>query len=367
LRIACFITSHGFGHATRSLALLNKLAEKENLNVFIFSTLPAWFFQENLNGISYKYHHIETDVGLVQKSPFLHDLNLTIDRLTTFLDFKKEETEPILQILEKELFDFIFCDISPLGLYLGNKLNIPTCLLENFTWEWIYESYLFKNQNFKRPIEKLKDIVSKTNLHIQTNPICKPDENLLQINPIFRTWRQSKLQTIEQIGINIDKPIILITTGGISQKFSFLEKIKKDDKHFYLITGDYSKMEKGKNYILIPQKNDFYFPDLVQLSDGVVGKAGYGTVAEVWGAQKPLIGIFRDDFRESVPMRNFVQKNIAGFEVSKFSFQQGDWIPKVEQLLSEPPKCSSTIENGSEEAALIISKWSKNGFITEGN
>ena len=362
MRIACFITSHGFGHATRSLALLNKLAEKENLNVVIFSTLPDWFFHENLNGISVKYHRVVTDVGLVQKSPFSHDLNLTIDRLSTFLEFKQEETEPVIQILEKELFDFIFCDISPLGLYLGNKLNIPTCLLENFTWDWIYESYLIKNQNFKGPIEVLKDIVSKTNLHIQTSPICKPVENLFQINPIFRPSRQSKLKTLEQIDINIDKPIILITTGGISQKFSFLEKIKSDEKHFYLITGDYTKMEKGKNFIMIPQKNNFYFPDLVKLSDGVVGKVGYGTVAEVWGTQKPLIGIFRDNFRESVPMRSFVQQNIAGFEVSNFSFQQGDWIPKVEQLLSETLQSSSIIQNGSEEASLIISKWSENDF-----
>jgi len=359
LRIACFITSHGFGHATRSIAVLNKLAQKENVKLSIFSTLPDWFFKENFTGIPFAYHHVETDIGLVQKSPFVHDLNLTINRLTNFLTFKKEKIDPIIQIFEKELFDFIFCDISPLGLHVGNKLKIPTCLLENFTWDWIYESYLSENRNFKEPIKRLKKIFERTDLHIQTNPICQPQNHLIQINPIFRPCQQSKEQTTRQLGINLNKPIILITTGGIAQKFSFLEKIKKDEKHFYLIIGDYQQIEKRGNFILLPQKNEFHFPDLIQLSDGVVGKVGYGTVSEVWGARKPLIGIFRDGFRESPPMRKFVKRNIPGFEISHSSFQQGEWIQKIEQLINEPKNSAKTIENGTEKASLIISKWSK--------
>ena len=359
MRIACFITSHGFGHATRSIALLNKLSQKENLNLLIFSTLPNWFFKENLTGISFTYHHVETDIGLVQKSPFLHDLNLTINRLANFLSFKKEKIDPIIEILEKELLDFIFCDISPLGLHLGNKLKIPTCLLENFTWDWIYESYLSENKNFKDPINKLKNIFEKADLHIQTNPVCQPQKHLVQINPIFRPHQQNKEQTLRQLGIGLNKPIILITTGGIAQKFSFLEKIKKDEKHFYLITGDYQQIEKEDNFILLPQKNDFHFPDLIQLSDGVVGKVGYGTVSEVWGARKPLIGIFRDGFRESTPMRNFVKKNIPGFEISNILFQEGEWIQKIEQLINLPKNTFETIENGTEKASLLISKWRK--------
>lgn len=358
MKIACFITSHGFGHATRSTAVLKKLAQKEKLELIIFSSLPAWFFQENLQKISHKYYPTETDIGLIQKSPFLHDLPLTINRLKDFLEFKEDKIKPIFEILHKELLDFIFCDISPLGIYLGKKFNIPTCLLENFTWDWIYESYALSNQSLKEPIEKLNQIFSQADLHIQTNPICRPLENLHQVNPIFRPFLEKREKTAIKLGINDKKPILLITTGGITQKFSFLERIKNDGKHFYLITGDYPKLEKGKNFILIPKQNDFYFPDLVQLSDGVIGKVGYGTLAEAWGAQKPLIGTFRENFRESGPMRNFFKNNIPGFEISNLSFQQGEWIPKIEKLLN-CAKNSSKPVNGSEQATQIISNWIK--------
>ena len=91
----------------------------------------------------------------------------------------------------------------------------------------------------------------------------------------------------------------------------------------------------------------------------MVGKVGYGTVSEVWGARKPLIGIFRDGFRESTPMRNFVKKNIPGFEISNILFQEGEWIQKIEQLINLPKNTFETIENGTEKASLLISKWSK--------
>ena len=68
---------------------------------------------------------------------------------------------------------------------------------------------------------------------------------------------------------------------------------------------------------------------------------------------------FRDGFRESTPMRDFVKRNIPGFEISNFLFQQGEWIQRVEQLINEPQNSSKTIENGTEKASLIISKWNK--------
>ena len=145
MKIACFITSHGFGHATRTIAILKNLAKKIDLEISIFSTLPDWFFTENLTGVLYKTYHLQTDVGLVQKSPFKHDLDLTLDELDLFLRFKNENQT--LKLLENENLDFIFCDISPLGLHFANKLGIPSCLLENFTWDWIYEEYLSERRD----------------------------------------------------------------------------------------------------------------------------------------------------------------------------------------------------------------------------
>ena len=357
MRIACFITSHGFGHATRSIAVLNQLEKIDHLELTIFSSLPNWFFQENLKESSFKCHKITTDVGLVQKSPFEHELESTLEQLNAFLEFKPENVNPVIEILKKSECNFIFSDISPLGIYLGNQLKIPACLLENFTWDWIYESYLRENNNFLQPIKFLKSIFKMTDLHIQTEPICFRDNSCPLVNPIFRPHRKKPYEIKKKLGIVQNKPIILITTGGIPQDYPFLEILIKDKKHFFILTGDYEKIVTCKNFMLIPHQNDFYYPDLIHASNGVVGKEGYGTVSEIWGAQKPFIPIFRDQFRESIPLRKFVKDNIPGFEISNRSFQDGDWVQEIEKL-HYLENSNKPTQNGSEQAAEIIYAWS---------
>ena len=155
MRITCFITSHGFGHATRSFSVLSELAKDKKIQLNIISTLPKWFIHENLKETSYQTHHFQTDVGMVQETPFKHNLDDTIQKLDQFLKFNDVELKSVTKNLDNYRSDCFF-DISPLGLYLGRKMGIPSCLLENFTWDWIYEGYEKRKKDFSRPIEKLK-------------------------------------------------------------------------------------------------------------------------------------------------------------------------------------------------------------------
>jgi uncharacterized protein (TIGR00661 family) len=368
LRIACFISCHGFGHATRSFAVIQKLAELKKVSVCIFSSLPDWFLKENLSGIQYTNHSVITDVGLVQKNPFHHDLNLTLKKLNLFLKFEKKTIQSVVKVIRVEPVDFILSDISPLGLYIGEKLKIPTCLLENFTWDWIYQEYISNYVGFKKPIQQLQKIFNTADLHLQTNPICSRARRAKLVNPIYRPHKKSTSEIKQKIGIDLARPIVLVTTGGIPQEYKFIDKIKKDKIHFYILTGAFDKKEISKNFCLLPHKNDFFFPDLVHASSGVVGKIGYGTVSEAWGSVKPLMRIYRDSFRETIPMKKFVDKHLNGFEITHDSFVRGDWLEMVDQLINESPcKKTSSVQliNGRDEVAKIILDWEANHFSSE--
>jgi len=363
LNIGFFISSHGYGHATRCLGIVQKLADLKKINVSIFSRLPNWFIEENLNGITFHNEQVTTDIGLVQKDPFNHDLSSTIEQLEQFLKFDDPKIESIEKLLQKKTFDLLICDISPLGIYIGKKLGIPVCLVENFTWDWIYEEYQTKNKQFKKPISVLKDIFNSADLHIQTNPICEEKNDSFKVNPIFRPSRKNVNETRKSLSIHPDQKTILVTTGGIPQSYGFVEKIRADRENFYILTGAYESEYFDKNFCLLPHQNNFYFPDLVSAANCVVGKVGYGTVAESWGAQKPLIGVYRHEFRESEPMKKFVDKNLAGFEISYESFSEGNWIEQVGQLISgfsDPSLSPKT--NGRNQVAEIILKWKTNNL-----
>ena len=361
MNIGCFISCHGYGHATRCLGIVQKLADLKKIDVSIFSTLPNWFLEENLNGITFHNNQVTTDIGLVQEGPFKHDLFSTIQQLEQFLKFDDPKIERIQKLLQKKTFDLLICDISPLGIYIGKKLGIPVCLVENFTWDWIYQEYLPKNTQFKKPISVLKSIFDLADLHIQTNPICEKKNDSFKVNPIFRPARKNVYETKESLNIQPDQNTILVTTGGIPQSYAFVEKIRADKKNFYILTGSYESEYFDKNFCLLPHRNKFYFPDLVSAANCVVGKVGYGTVAESWGTQKPLIGVYRHEFRESEPMKKFVDKNLPGFEISYESFIEGSWIKQVGQLIGDFCDLSLSPQiNGRDQVAEIILKWNKN-------
>jgi hypothetical protein len=88
-RIAYFISPHGFGHAARSAGVMEALTEIEpSLQFDIFTTVPDWFFSQS-NSFNFQYHRLETDIGLVQKTPFQEDLPATVQKLKKILPFNQ--------------------------------------------------------------------------------------------------------------------------------------------------------------------------------------------------------------------------------------------------------------------------------------
>ena len=173
LKIGAFITSHGFGHGTRTCAVLNEVAKSRSCKFDIFSTLPNWFFIHNLPELDLELHNIQTDVGLVQKSPFIHDLTETLKQLEKFTQFNNRDFLECLKIVRNKDFDLLISDISPVGLEIGKQMGIPSTLIENFTWNWIYQEYCYSHLGFNRINEILEKSYSYADLHIQASPICQ--------------------------------------------------------------------------------------------------------------------------------------------------------------------------------------------------
>ena len=98
--IAYFVSSHGFGHATRSVAIINEIhSENKEFKFIIVSSLPDLFWTNNLQAsLDFKNYQIRTDIGLVQTDSFHFDLDETVSLLHKYLE------DPTNDL--KNLFDF---------------------------------------------------------------------------------------------------------------------------------------------------------------------------------------------------------------------------------------------------------------------
>lgn len=352
--IAYFISPHGFGHAARACAVMIALQEiNPNIQFEIYTKVPLWFFQDSLSK-AFNYHSLLTDIGLVQTSPLQEDLKRTIQSLDNFFPFNPLLIANLAKQIKKSQCELVICDIAPFGIAVAKEARIPVVLVENFTWDWIYEGYLNQVPSIAKHIYFLKDLFASADYHIQTQPVCQPNLVSLTTQPVSRKARISKKEIRRRLILPQGTPMVLISMGGIPpQRYSFLGQIVKQQGIFFVIPGISESMQRDKNLVLLPHHCNFYHPDLIQASELVLGKLGYSTLAETYWAEIPFGYITRTGFRESEILAKFVEQKMSGFAMSESCFATGEWISLLPNYLNLPsPRRSGS--NGSEQIARFI-------------
>ncbi|ETX01026.1 MAG: hypothetical protein ETSY1_09080 [Candidatus Entotheonella factor] len=351
-RIAYFISPHGFGHAARAAAIMAAIQELDaGMGFDIVTQVPAWFFQDSLNG-RFDYHDVCTDLGLVQHSALNADLGASLCHLDTFLPFDTAEIARLARRLDA--CQLVVCDIAPMGLLVAQQLGVPSVLVENFTWDWIYRIYVDAYPGFSRHIDYLAACFATASYHVQTEPVCDIRPCDLTTRPISRQPTTSPMHIRERLDVPPDVPLVLLTMGGIPESYPFVQQLtERFPEIAFVIPSGSAEPQRFGHVQLLPPRSAFFHPDLVHACDAVVGKAGYSTVSEVYAAGVPLGYILRQSFRESAALAAFVRQHMHGIEVPELDFQNGGWLDLIPDLL-QLPKRQRQEPNGAGQAANFV-------------
>lgn len=353
--IAFFISEHGFGHASRATSIINKLLRYKKIHIIIFSNIPKWFFDKSIIG-NFELFIFPTDVGLVQDNPFKEDLDKTLENLEQFYFFQDQRLGIFCEKIRAVNVELIICDISPIGMLVAKKLGVRSVLIENFTWDWIYEPYLSSYSEFGKYIEIIKKLNSLADFHFQTTPICNRNEKYLLFPPIFREKRHSREDTRRGLGVPLLAKLVLVTMGGIPISVNQITFNFDDKNTYFVIPGSDVKTQiTEKNKIFLPHDHNFFHPDLVHASDIVIGKVGYSTIAEVYSAQVPFLYIPRENFRESIYLEKFIQTELIGVPIKLESLMDGTIKEDLQKVLDTPKKVIM-VKNGADMISILITE-----------
>ncbi len=352
-RVAWFVTPHGFGHGARAAAVMAAMHQlMPHLHFDIFTLIPEFFFKESLPEGCFTYHPVETDIGLVQKSPLEIDYSASVRRLGEFLPFKDETIEPLAEKVNRLGCRMVVCDIAPMGIAVAKKAGITPVLVENFTWHWIYQDYLNHEPGFAPHIEYFKSVFEAAEVHIQTHPVEPAPGRHLLTPPVSRLPRNNRETVKKQLGIPPEEKMVMITMGGFPAHLPFISRLAEYRGVWFLIPG--SKSFSRENHLIrLPYNSGFYHPDLIGAADGVICKLGYGTVSEVYHAGVPMAYIPRDNFRESRVMETFIQREMPGFPIMDQEFHDGVWLDRLPELLSMP-RPPRPVSNGAAQIAQFL-------------
>ena len=347
-RFAYFISPHGFGHAARSAAIMHAMHTLEaNIRFELFTKVPQWFFAESTSA-ALSYHEVRTDIGLVQKTALQEDLAATANELDRYLPFGPNFVSLLADQVVQAKCRVVMCDISPLGIAVAKKAKLPSVLLENFTWDWIYEGYVHEEPRIRPHAEYFKSLFSIADRHIQMQPACSSLPAHLVTGPVCRSPRKNSQEIRKALEIEPNQKAVLVTTGGIPSQYNFLNELTMQRNAIFVMPGGSETPRFEGNLRLLPHRSQFYHPDLVWASDAVVGKLGYSTVSEVVSAGKPFAHVSRAGFRESPVLADFVHQRLPDIAISQEDFESGAWMAKLPELLRlhpvEPMKTDAAME-----------------------
>ncbi len=354
MKIAYFISSHGFGHASRAIAVMEALSVYDpEIHFEIFTGTQEWLIRDA--GLrNYTYHPGAVDVGLVQLTPMDHDLPRSVENISAYLESIPERSDKLAAEILKLGVEKVICDISPLGIITGKKAGLPTYLFENFTWDWIYELYEEECPEFRQINEQLREIFIQADFRMQSEPLCDPLPTAdILIPPASRKPHHTAAEFRASLGIPDAHRIGLISMGGIPENLDFAVNSHIPDNLTLLLPGTFEKMEKIGNKILLPHHSDCYHPDMVQASDFIIGKAGYSTIAEVCNAGAAYGFISRANFRESDVTADFLRRRPNTLEIAQDRFEAFTLDEEINKLL-ELGRIPPQPVNGSRIAAEFI-------------
>ena len=353
VNIAFFVSAHGFGHAARAAAVMSAIRRLESdLGLEVFTRVPEWFFSEALS-VPVRHHAVTADVGMVQKDPFVADIPATLSRLGDFLPFSESMVREMAAGLTARGCRAVVCDISPLGIAVARAAGVPSILVENFTWDWLYSPYRATYPDIEPFMEMLASWFSAANIHIQTEPVCRPLSGARPFHPISRPPKEGASAIRKALGVSDTRPLVLITMGGVVSRYRFTRHLEKMPQVTFVLPHDVPRPSRNGNVISLPHHSSFYHPDLVNAADLVIGKLGYSTLAEVGHAGKPFGYIIRGESAESQVLADYTERHLRGQAFSEADIASGRWIESLDALL-ELKSAAAAFPNDANRAATLV-------------
>ena len=329
--IAYFISDHGFGHASRSIAIIRSLLDCDlEISIEIHTSKPLFFIQRSFSQMQRVSFHEQ-----------LNDFGFIADKKTGSIDFQKTAMEVSFWIknwhtsylfdayryFKTKEFDLIISDIAPQPFLLAKKLDLPSIAISNFTWLDIYQNPVFNRGDldalWKAYREASLGLLLPFNL--ENTVFC----SAMEANLVSRPPTRSKQQMRELLGLDPDERIIYLATG-FSLRNPFLQEWTDRSDSMFILGGQHEIIHP--NVIAVPL-SDPEGQDYIGCSDVAIIKLGYSSVSEAIRSHVPILGIDFPQTAETKRMKKVVEELGVGQCITSEEFFQGKWLEKISEVV----------------------------------
>lgn len=367
--IVFYVSGHGFGHASRDIEVMNALTRHQSdLPLIVRSAVPSWLFEVSAQR-RLDVHPLETDSGVAQQDSLHHDERETARRAVRFYEIFDERVAAEAIWLKANGATLVVADVPPLACAAAARAEIPSIVIANFTWDWIYRGF----DRFDALAPGVITTIGRayaTATHALRLPLhggfATFGPVVRDIPFVARRSARGRTDVRHSLGLDASRPLVLASFGGHGVRLPY-DVISGTNQLTVLITEFEAESNPGATALpnvrcLTARElaaKQLRHDDLVAAADVVVSKPGYGIVSECIANSTALLYTSRGSFPEYDVMVEAMPRMLRCRHIAQETLLAGYWADEVEALLQQPPPPTRPMVNGAEVAADFILKASR--------
>jgi hypothetical protein len=357
--VAFYISGHGFGHASRQIEIVNALGRQlaPDVRIIVRTAAARWLFDQTLR-TRVTLLPGECDTGMAQIDSLRPDAEGTVRAAAAFYATFDQRTAAEAALIRESDVRLVIADAPPLACAAAAAAGIPSIVIANFTWDWIYQAYddCFRAEA-PTVIPLIREAYSSADAgwRLPMHGGFDTFGSVLDLPFVARHATRSREQVCETLQLPAGRPLALISFGGYGLDGFDASSVDCLDQWTVVITGrtppaaataGVSFVDEGWMY-----NRGLRYEDLVGAVDVVVTKPGYGIVSECIANDTAMLYTDRGRFPEYDVMVREMPKVLRCAHISHDRLLRGQWREPLAALLASSPPAEKPVTDGANVAA----------------
>lgn len=351
--LAVAISAHGFGHGAQTTAVLTALrAQRPQARLTLLTGLPREFLQGRIPG-EFRLIDWRGDFGMRMDSA------LDVDRARSAADYAafhadwESQVAATAQRLAAVGADLLLANVPYLPLAAAARIGLPSAALCSLNWAGIYRSYFGARPEAPALLAAMIAAYNSAETFLCPAPSMPMPElrNVRPIGPLARLGRVRQAELRAQLGLGEGQRLVLVTPGGIPLRLPVERWTRQADVH-WIVPADWNvQREDVHSY----ESLGWPFTDVLASVDAVLGKLGYGLVAECACNGVPLLYVPRPDWPEEPFLADWLRTHGRCAPVARAALLNGDLHDLLAAACTQPAPPPPPA-SGAEQAAAWLAE-----------